>query len=84
MSGEAIEHDPKMDNWPGLKKHVCPDCYSNVHWVNPKAFPDMRLVSLGCLDNPSAFNLSRTVQNQYRSIWCPQLNAAEAFDRYPE
>ena len=84
MSGDAIEFDPEMPKWPGLKKSVCPKCYSNVHWVNPKAFPEMRLVSLGCLDNPSAFKLSRTVQNQYRPTWCPQLVAAEAFEAYPE
>ena len=83
MSGESLEFDPQMSNWPGLKKHICPKCYSNVHWTNPTAFPGMRLVSLGCLDNPSAFKLERTVQNQYRPDWCPQLDAAEAHDAYP-
>ena len=83
MSGDAIVFDPGMANWPSLRKHVCPACYSNVHWENPDAFPDMRLVSLGCFDNPSAFKIERTVQNQYRPDWCPQLDAAEAFDAYP-
>ena len=84
MSGEVIELDPQMAKWPGLRRYLCPRCYSNVHWVNPKAFPEMRLVSLGCLDDPSAFKLARTVQNQYRPIWCPQLDAPEAFEAYPQ
>ena len=84
ISGEAVEFDPKMENWPGLKKYVCPDCYSNVHWTNPKAFPGMRLVSLGGLENPSSFKIDRTVQNQYRPTWCPKLHASEAHDAYPE
>ena len=84
MSGDVLELDPQMAEWPGLRRYLCPKCYSNVHWVNPKAFPEMRLVSLGCLDDPSAFKLVRTVQNQYRPTWCPQLDATEAFDVYPE
>lgn len=84
VSGDYIELDAEMDNWPNVKRYICPKCYSNVHWVNPKAFPDMRLVSLGCLDDPSAFKLTRTVQNQYRPSWCPQLDADEALDAYPE
>ncbi|MGI9424712.1 MAG: GFA family protein [Hyphomicrobiaceae bacterium] len=84
MSGEVIELDPKMDKWPGLIRYVCPKCYSNVHWVNPKAYPGFRLVSLGCLDDPSAVKLASTVQNQHRPTWCPQLDATEAFDAYPE
>ena len=84
MSGDVLELDPQMAKWPGLRRYLCPKCYSNVQWVNPKAFPEMRLVSLGCLDDPSAFKLARTVQNQYRPTWCPQLDATEAFDVYPE
>ena len=83
MSGEVIELDPEMDEWPGHRRYVCPKCYSNVHWVNPNAFPDMRLVSLGCLGDPSTFKLARTVQNLYRPKWCPELDATEAFDAYP-
>lgn len=82
VSGDFIELNPKMEKWPGLRRYLCPECYSNVHWVNPKAFPNMRLVSLGCLDDPSAFGLSRTVQNKFRPDWCPKLDAAEAFDAY--
>ena len=81
---DSFELDPQMKNWPGLRKYLCPKCYSHVHWVNPKAFPGMRLVSLGCVDNPSAFKIVNTVQNQYRPEWCPQLDAANAFDRYPD
>uniref|UniRef100_UPI0035715A6C GFA family protein n=1 Tax=Tateyamaria omphalii TaxID=299262 RepID=UPI0035715A6C len=81
---DAHELDPEMDKWPGLKRYVCPKCYSNVHWVNPKMYPGMRLVSLGCLDDPSAFELTSTVQNQYRPRWCPQLEAENAFDAYPQ
>jgi len=84
MSGDFLELDPKMEQWPGLRRYLCPDCYSNVHWVNPTAFPEMRLVSLGCLEHPSRFELARTVQNQYRPTWCPQLDADEAFEVYPE
>ncbi len=81
---DAYELDPEMEKWPGVKRYVCPKCYSNVHWVNPKAYPDTRLVSLGCLENPSAFELSSTVQNQHRPTWCPELDAPDAFDAYPE
>jgi len=80
---DAHELDPEMEKWPGLKRYVCPKCYSNVHWVNPKMYPGMRLVSLGCLDDPSVFKISSTVQNQYRPTWCPQLDAENAFDAYP-
>lgn len=80
---DAHELDPAMENWPGLKRYVCPKCYSNVHWVNPRAFPGMRLVSLGCLDDSSAFKISSTVQNHYRPIWCPQMDAENVFDAYP-
>ena len=83
MSGDVIELDPQMPDWPGVRRYFCPKCYSNVHWVNPKAFPGMRLVSLGCLDDPSAFKLGRTVQNQHRPTWCPQLDSSEAFEAYP-
>ena len=84
MSGDVLELDPQMAKWPGLRRYLCPKCYSNVHWVNPKAFPEMRLVSLGCFDDPSAFKIARTVQNQHRPTWCPQLDTPEALDAYPE
>lgn len=80
---DALELDPRMDKWPGLKRYLCPECYSNVHWVNPKAYPGMRLVSLGCFDDPSAFKLTSTVQNQYRPTWCPRFDANSTFDAYP-
>ena len=84
LSGDYHELHAQMDNWPDVRRYLCPKCYSNVHWVNPKAFPGMRLVSLGCLDDPSAFKLTRTVQNQFRPTWCPQLDADETLDAYPE
>ena len=80
---DAHELDPEMEKWPGLKRYVCPKCYSNVHWVNPKMYPGMRLVSVGCFDDPSGFMISSTVQNQYRPTWCPQLAAETAYDAYP-
>jgi hypothetical protein len=83
MSDIFLELDPEMADWPGVRKYLCPNCYSTVHWVNPKAFPEMRLVSLGCLENPSAFKLGRSVQNQYRPSWCSELDVDEAFDAYP-
>lgn len=81
---DAYELDPQMKKWPGVKRYVCPKCYSNVHWVNPKAYPDTRLVSLGCFDDPSVFTLSSTVQNQYRPAWCPKFDVPQAFDAYPD
>ena len=80
---DAFELDPDMEQWPGVKKDCCPKCYSTVHWVNPKALPGMRLVSLGCLDSPSTFKLGNTVQNQHRPAWCPPLDADASYEAYP-
>ena len=83
MEGEVLELDPELPKWPGARRYHCAKCGSAVHWVNPDAFPGMRLVSLGCFDDPSAWGLARTVQNQYRPEWCPQLVSPESFDEYP-
>ena len=80
MEGEVLEFDPELSKWPKTRRSLCARCGSAVCWVNPDAFPDMRLVPLGCFDDPSAWGLARTVQNQYRPKWCPQLVSPEAFD----
>ena len=83
MEGEVLELNPELPKWPGARRYHCAKCGSGVHWVNPEAFPEMRLVSLGCFDDPSAWELARTVQNQYRPEWCPSLVSRESFDEYP-
>ena len=69
---------------PGTERHFCANCGCGLHWVNPNAFPEMRIVSLGCFDDPSAWDLSRTFQNQYRPVWCPQFQALESYEVYPD
>ena len=81
---DAYELDPQMEKWPGVKRYVCPKCYANVNWVNTKAYPNTRLVSLGCFDDPSVFNLSCTVQNQHRPTWCPEFDVPQVFEAYPD
>lgn len=83
MEGEVLELDPGNPKWPRVRRYHCARCGSAVHWVNPDAFPEMRLVSLGCFDDPSAWGLTRTVQNRYRPRWCPELVSRESFDEYP-
>ena len=81
--GEVLEFDPGLPKWPAARRYHCAKCGSAVYWVNPDAFPEMRLVSLGCFDDPSAWGLARTVQNQYRPDWCPRLVSSETYDEQP-
>ena len=82
IAGEFREFDPQLANWPGTKRYNCVNCGAGVHWVNPVAFPSMRLVALGCNDDPSRWEIARVVQNQYRPKWCPALVAGEHHDVY--
>ena len=82
IEGEFGVFAPDMPNFPGTKRYFCENCGGGLHWVNPTAFPGLRLVSLGCFDDPSRWGLTRTVQNQFRPKWCPQLHAAEVHDAY--
>lgn len=76
--------DPQIPKFPGTERYFCGNCGSALHWVNPTAFPGLRLLSLGCFEDPSRWRLGRSVQNQFRPAWCPELNAAELHDVYGE
>ena len=70
-------------NWPGLEKHFCPKCGTTVHWVNPDAFPGMRMVSIGCFADPDFPGPVMVIQSQYRHKWCGSFEGAVEHDAFP-
>jgi hypothetical protein len=69
--------------WPGAEKYFCSKCGTTVHWVNPAAFPGMRLVSLGCFADPSFPAPEVEVQTQYRHLWCKDFVGAQTYEAFP-
>ncbi len=82
IDGEFCVFDPEIPKFPGTKRYFCANCGVALHWENPAAFSGLRLVSLGCFEDSSRWGLLRTVQNQFRPTWCPQLDAYEIHDVY--
>ena len=83
VDGDYSIFDPGREEWPGLKRYFCPNCASTVHWVNPKAFPDMCMVSIGCFSDPAFKGPDFVVQTQYRHQWCAAFDAPQSFEKYP-
>ena len=82
IDGDYGVFDPARDDWPELKRYFCPNCASTVYWVNPKAFPDQYLVSVGCFSDPAFRAPDLVVQTQYRHTWCAAFDAAQSFEEY--
>lgn len=62
--------------WPGAEKSFCPKCGTTVHWINPAAFPGMRMVAIGCFADPLFPAPELQVQTQYRHAWCGDFDGA--------
>tara|TARA_B110000444_G_C18707046_1_gene531829 strand:- start:190 stop:606 length:417 start_codon:yes stop_codon:yes gene_type:complete len=75
VGAETIFDD--IPKWPGAKKHFCSKCGTTVHWVNPVAFPGMRMVSIGCFADPHFPGPAAQVQTQYRHAWCGDFRGAD-------
>lgn len=71
-------------NWPGAERYFCPTCSTGVHWINPNAFPEKRLVSIGCFADKEFPGPVMTVQTQYRHNWCPSFLGAQEFEGFPQ
>ena len=81
--GAPTEFDPELPDWPDARRYFCPRCGSTVHWINPTAFPGMRLVSIGCFADPNFPSPAFVNQTQSRHAGCPPLETAHSFERYP-
>lgn len=83
----AIEGNPSVfddfPNWPGTERYFCPVCSTTVHWINPKAFPDKRLVAIGCFADKDFPGPTMTAQTQYRHKWCQGFVGAQEFEAFP-
>ena len=75
FEGDTSEFGDFSD-WPGANKTFCPNCGTTVHWVNPMAFPGMRLVAIGCFSDPEFPAPQLQVQTKYRHSWCGDFEGA--------
>ena len=82
IQGDYSEFDPNLEEWPGCKRYFCPNCASTLHWINPGAFPGMRLVSIGCLSDPDFKGPDFVVQTQYRHKWCTAFDAPKSSEKF--
>lgn len=83
IKGETIVFDD-LPKWPGFEKHFCKKCGTTVHWINPTAFPGMRMVSIGCFSDPDFPGPEMVVQTQYRHKWCGSFDGASEHEAFPE
>lgn len=83
VSFEGTESEfSDIPKWPGAKKHFCSHCGTTVHWVNPTAFPGMRMVSIGCFADPNFPVPAVQVQTQYRHPWCGDFSGAAVSEEF--
>lgn len=82
LDGETNIYDD-FPKWPGLEKHFCSKCGTTVHWVNPTAFPGMRIISVGCFSDPDFPAPGLVVQTQYRHKWCAGFEGATEYEAFP-
>ena len=77
IEGETTKYDD-FPKWPGTERYFCSKCGTNVHWINPTSFPDMRLIAVGCFADPAFPGPTRAMQTQYRHKWCGEFDGARA------
>ena len=82
--GETTTHKGNQDKWPGAERYFCSNCGTSVHWINPSAFPEMRLIATGCFSDPKFPGPSLAMQTKYRHKWCGNFEGAATFEGYPE
>ena len=80
--GETSVFDDLPD-WPGFERYFCPNCGTAVHWINPTAFPDKRLISIGCFSDKDFPGPAMTLQTQYRHNWVQSFIGAAEFEAFP-
>jgi len=83
VDGEYAVFDPDRDDYPGLKRYFCSNCASTVYWVNPTAFANKVLVSIGCFSDPDFKGPDFVVQTQSRHKWCTAFDTAKSYEKYP-
>lgn len=83
IDGDYSTFDPDLAEWPGCERYFCPNCASTVHWINPKAFPGMRLISIGCFADPGFKGPDFVVQTQYRHSWCTAFESPQSHEAFP-
>lgn len=84
IEGETTTHPANQEKWPGAERYFCSRCGTSVHWVNPAAFPGMRLIAIGCFSDPEFPGPKMAMQTKYRHEWCGEFEGAESFEGYPE
>ena len=75
IEGDVSIYDD-LPKWPGAARSFCTKCGTTVHWVNPMAFPGMRMVAVGCFSDPSFPGPEMQVQTKYRHPWCGNFEGA--------
>ncbi len=83
IEGQTTTHARNQEKWPGSERYFCSKCGTSVHWINPAAFPGMRLIATGCFSDPDFPGPSLAMQTRYRPRWCGDFEGSNSFEGYP-
>ncbi|MFN3312185.1 MAG: GFA family protein [Hyphomonas sp.] len=64
-------------------RYFCAACGSGLYYINETFLPGLIDVQAMTLDDADAFPPGAQVQTAEQAVWMSQLNAIEAFPRYP-
>lgn len=69
IEGRANSHVMTADSGGRARFHFCPDCGSDVHYVNEGKFDGLVAIPLGAFDDPFAFTPGYSVWEERRNDW---------------
>jgi len=78
IEGEASVFDD-FPKWPGTERYFCGKCSSAVHWINPTAFPNKRLIAIGSFSDKDFPGPTASFHTKYRHNWMQSFIGAEDF-----
>ncbi len=82
MSGETASFAVTADSGNVNTRHFCPKCGSRLYGEN-SAFPGIKNISVGCVDDNNWFVAGRVVYAKDRPAWDVTPTDIPNFDRMP-